>query len=327
MGLFSNIKDRLQQQQQQQQPGATGAAAVPTAPQYTPVTRDQAWSQFQDVYKGFGRGDLLEGDYAGEAQREFGDWFKNASDSGELQGIDGQGTGKTWADLMPELQQRVGNRVNDGPDSQGGGNGGSSNGGYQPPNEITASWNAGSAAQLPTKQTDPRRSELFDILMKRVNQDIRPDRNDPVIRAQSDANIANEERVRRNYVSDAAERGGPLANIQGERRMAAERAGQRTGQFEAALMGQELAARRQEVAQSLKDAQGFLSDEEHMELSRELANLDALIKQQGMSLQDKGLNQDWQKALLNNDQFLRQLGLNEWDRTNYWDALRSGFLG
>jgi hypothetical protein len=202
--------------------------------------------------------------------------------------------------------------------------------GYAPDNNnnnsssTTQQW---TAPKVETAREDPRRQQLYDVLMQRINRSETVDRNDPVIRAQSDANIANEERARRNYVSDAAERGGPLANIQGERRMAAERAGQRTGTFEAALMGQELQQRRQQAAQALAQAGGQLDADQRVELQERLANLDAAIKAQGMGLQEKGLNQDWQRALLQNDQFLRQLGLNEWDRVNYWDALRSGVLG
>lgn len=191
---------------------------------------------------------------------------------------------------------------------------------------VTQQWNQSSAPQLAPATPDPRQSALYDALLKRSNPD-QVTNLDPNVRAQSDANIANEERARRNYISDVAEREGPNANIQGERRMAAERAGQRTGAFEANLVGQEIKAQREQVAQALTQMGGMLSDDQKIALQERLANLDAVLKDKGLSLQDKSINNDMERALLGNDQFMRQLGLNEWDRTNYWDALKSGYLG
>jgi hypothetical protein len=70
------------------------------------------------------------------------------------------------------------------------------------------------------------------------------DRSDPVVRAQADAYSANAERAMRNYLSDLAEKN-PGQNLQGEKRMAAERLGQKTARFEARLIAEQCAARRQ----------------------------------------------------------------------------------
>jgi hypothetical protein len=207
----------------------------------------------------------------------------------------------------------------------------------QGPQSVTQQWNApataAAAPQVAPAAADPRRDALFETLLKRSDP-AQVTNMDPNVRAQSDANYAMEERARRNYINDTAERSGPNANLQGEKRMAAERMGQRTGSFEANLVGQEIKAQRDQVAQALTMQEGMLSDDQKTALQERLANLDAVLKQQGYALQDKGLDiqnqsvsNDMEKALLNNDATMRQLGLNEWDRTNYWDALKSGYLG
>lgn len=175
---------------------------------------------------------------------------------------------------------------------------------------------AGNMNTAITQYGDPnnvaRRTELYDLLMGRAGQGLNIDRTNPIIRSQADAYSANEERARRNYISDTAERLGPQANIRGEQRMAAERMGQRTGAFEAELMGRELTARRQEISEALSLLGGLLSDDQRLALQRELGLLDNAFRHQ--SLQS------------NNDQFAAQLGFNYADRSNYWDSLRRGLL-
>ena len=182
-------------------------------------------------------------------------------------------------------------------------------------------------------QNTGRNNDLYNLLQQRATQSLAVDRNDPIIRAQADAYAANQERARRNYPDDVAEKSGPYANLQGEQRMAAERYGQSTGAFEAQLLGNELSARRNEIAQSLESMRGLLTTDQQIQLQRELGLLDQVIKQQNIGLQQQSiglqqqqLGQDWQKAMLQNDQFLRQLGLNDWDRQMYYDALNRGLL-
>lgn len=167
--------------------------------------------------------------------------------------------------------------------------------------------------QLQTIQGTPRNDELYNLLIGRAQQGLALDRNDPIIRAQADAYAANEERARRNYVSDAAERYGPLANIRGEERMAAERAGQRTGAFEAELLGRELQARRDEIAQSLSQLGSMLSDDQRLALTRELELLNLALREQGMGLQQGQL-----------DLGFADLGLRAEQQSAYWDWIRSG---
>lgn len=182
------------------------------------------------------------------------------------------------------------------------------------------------AGGAPSPASDPRVDELYNTLMGRSKQSLAIDRNDPTIRAQSDAYSANEERAKRNYLADLAEKSGPLANLRGETRMANEKQGQDTAGFEAELMGRELTTRRNEITQTLQSMQGLLTTEQQLALQKELASMDNAIKQQQMGLQGRGLDLQGQQLSQQNDQFLRNLGFQEADRGSYWDALRSGLL-
>lgn len=175
------------------------------------------------------------------------------------------------------------------------------------PQGVAQQWN----------QPNPQRDALYNQLLERANQRPAVDRFDPIIRGQADAYAANEQRSQRNYLSNVAERAGPLANIRGEERMAAERTGQRTGTFEAELIGRELGARRDEIAQALSSMQGLLTSEQQMSLTYELAALNRQIQQQQLDLQSKGQN-------LGYDQFLRELALREWESGNNDYYRRSG---
>lgn len=116
-------------------------------------------------------------------------------------------------------------------------------------------------------------NKLFQLLMSRAQQGLEIDPNDPIIRRQADAYSAAQGRSQKNYESALAERLGEHANMGAERRMGAERVGQATSAFEAQLMGQELAARRQEIQAALSGAMGFLSAQQAMQLQEELAQL------------------------------------------------------
>ena len=62
--------------------------------------------------------------------------------------------------------------------------------------------------------------------------------------------------------------------------------GQRTGTFEAELVGRELTARRAEIQQALTSMQGMLTTDQQMSLQRELALMDDAIKR--LQLQQNG---------------------------------------
>lgn len=148
-------------------------------------------------------------------------------------------------------------------------------------------------------QQDPRNQSLWNMLMDRSGQSLIPTANNPVIKAQTDAFRAEQERGARNYLNDIAEQNGPFANNSTEARMAHEKAAQNTATMQGQLLQNEVSARRTEIAQALQEMGALLSDDQRLALQKEL-------------------------AYLNNDQFLRNLGLEAEDRASYWDAIRSG---
>lgn len=160
----------------------------------------------------------------------------------------------------------------------------------QPPAQQ---WNA-------TQTTTGASSDaLLQLLMQRAKQGLAVGRDDPNIRSQVDPMTAQMERASRNYIDDIAEgaRGMPL-NLEGERRMASEKLGQQAGQLESQVIGREIAARRDEIAQALQLWGGMLSDDQRTQLQRELGYLNA-------SVQEKSMGQSY-------DQFMRELALREW---------------
>ena len=154
----------------------------------------------------------------------------------------------------------------------------------------------------PTAGTGDR---LIQLLMERAQQPTAASRTDPTVRAQADAYSANVDRAARNYVSDVAEREGPYGNIEGYRRMAAEKAGQASGAFEAELLGREQDARRQEQQFNTGQWAGLLSGDLGMGLTRELGYM--------------GNAQRTADRNTSMDQFLRELALREFDTNNRWD--------
>jgi hypothetical protein len=95
-------------------------------------------------------------------------------------------------------------------------------------------------------------------------------------------------------------------------------------------MGREIDARRQEIMQALSELRGMLSTDQTLALNRELAYLNDAAQRYGIATQAStaASNRDlqWQQALMQNDQFTRNLGLQAEDRASYWDAVRSGLL-
>lgn len=193
------------------------------------------------------------------------------------------------------------------------------------------------------QQREAMRKQLFDQLMVRSQQGLNVDRNDPAVRGQADAYAANEQRSARNYLSDIAEQRGPYAtgNIRNEQRMTNERVGQRTGAFESELMGREISAKRQEIAQALSSMQGLLSTEDQLTLQKEMAQMDDAMRKLQLSQQGSQFGQDLgyryanlaqqgsqfnQSQQAQQDQFLAQLGLTAADRKKYWDSVDSGKL-
>jgi hypothetical protein len=114
---------------------------------------------------------------------------------------------------------------------------------------VTQQW--GQQAQSPAAvQNNSRNTDLLNRLSTRAMQGTAIDRNDPNIAQQVDPFRAEQERGRRDFLAGQAERLGPNANLLGEERMASEPAAQATGSFQSMLVGRELQARRQEIAEA-----------------------------------------------------------------------------
>lgn len=202
---------------------------------------------------------------------------------------------------------------------------------------------AAAASAAKASQDAAMRKQLVDQLMGRATQSLAVDRNDPVIRAQADAYSANEERAKRNYLSDIAERSGPYStgNVRNEQRMANEGVGQRTGAMESGLMAQQLNSKRAEIAQALESERGLLSADDQLALQKELAQMDDAIRRLSLQQnstqfgQNLGLNyaqlaqnqdQFGRSLGTQNDQFLANFGLASTNQASYWDAVRNGLL-
>jgi uncharacterized protein YukE len=200
---------------------------------------------------------------------------------------------------------------------------------------------------------DPRATDLYNTLLSRSGQSLKVDPNDPIIAGQVNAYRAEQERGARNAIDAQAEAGGPFANGAAMRRLSMEGAARATGGLQAGLMAQNLQSKRDEIAQALQAEGSMLSQDQQLELQRQMGMLnDALQQQQlgqqlslgnrGYDIQEKlgagGLNNDLLRTMLQNqqfnanlgsqnDQFAAQLGFNAADRGAYWDAVRNGQLG
>lgn len=176
-------------------------------------------------------------------------------------------------------------------------------------------------------ESKARSDSLYGDLLTKIHQSTAVTADDPNIANQVGAFRAEQERQARQYLSALAEKAGPYANLRGEQRMTSARTGQAVGTFQAKLLADEVNTRRAEIMQALNSAIGFLSNDKRDQLTKELAYLDQYAKERGLDLQEQTLGQDWRVALMGNDLALRNLALNEWDRGNYYDLLRSGALG
>jgi hypothetical protein len=184
---------------------------------------------------------------------------------------------------------------------------------YQSP---TQQWNAQSSAPAP--QQNPQMSALYQLLMQRATQGP-VTAKDPTVRAQVDPAAAQIDRTNRYAIDDIAEQAGPLANLTGERRLAAERGGQAKGQLEAQVIGRQQDQRAQDIQQALSLYGNLMSEQQRNELTRELAYLQDNRAAAGQQLQSRGLDLQSQGLSNSMDQFLRDLALRESNQNNLWD--------
>lgn len=192
-----------------------------------------------------------------------------------------------------------------------------------------------------------RRDALFGQWQTRAQQSLNVTPEDPAVRGQVENYRAEQERMLRNSLSDAAESKDGLGDTR--RRMAAERVGQNVGSFQSELMSRELSSRRAEIADALSSMGGLLDANQQAGLQRELANLDNAIKQYQLGISDRdldlrsglgfgdlglrrelgmgGLNNDLMRIMLQNQQFYGDLGLRGRTQDDYYDLVRRGRLG
>lgn len=260
-----------------------------------PITDWRKW--FEDLYKSKGFSGYSESNLAAmEADLTSKGWQLQKDSSGRIRGRVKTPTGE-MVDLMGGPDNSSWAWVSRGVPGAGvwslGGGGGGGGGGYTPP--PRPSWY----------------DDLIKQLITRSQQSLNINAaTDPMIRSQVDPFVAQQTRSMRDYLGDIAERAGESANIQGERRVAMEKLGGTAGAYEAELIGRELGARRQEVAQALSSLTGIMTAEEERALRRELSQLDAELTRRGQDL--------------SHDQFMADLGLRAEDRYNYWDWIRRG---
>lgn len=173
---------------------------------------------------------------------------------------------------------------------------------------------------------NPNMDSLLAELQARANQSLNINAaTDPNIRQQADPYAANLERQRRQYLNSLAESQGANANLTNEARLTAEQTGQQAGQYEGGLVGNEIQARRQEIQDALSQMGGLLNSQQQMALQKELADLNAATQRYGIDTQARTsanmLSNDWQKALLQNDQFNNRLGLDAENDYNNWNHI------
>jgi hypothetical protein len=152
-----------------------------------------------------------------------------------------------------------------------------------------------------------QRDQLYNLLLGRATQALDVDPNDPVIRMQTDAYSADQERARRNYLADLAESSGPTANLRGEQRVTAEQLGQNVGGFEAQLMQRELDSRRAEITDALNSMRGILTSDQQAQLQQQLALIDDATRRLQIGTQNDQFNA---QLAQNASQFGSQLGYN-----------------
>ena len=160
----------------------------------------------------------------------------------------------------------------------------------------------------PTQESD---RALLELLMSRAKQASAVGRDDPNVRAQVDPITAQMQRASRDYLDQLAEgtRGLPV-NLAGEQRLAAERLGQQAGAMESEVIGREIGARRQEIADALAMWGDKLSTEQQISLQRELGYLSDKARAAERNTET--------------DRFMRELALREWMARNQDYYTRAG---
>lgn len=154
--------------------------------------------------------------------------------------------------------------------SGGGGGGGGST------SSSTSTSTSGSGLSDRTTRAD----ELYELLNDRARQGLNITGSDPIIRNQTEAYSAEQERARRLYLGELAEGGSPYSTgfMGGQQRLTVEEMGSNVSGFQATLLANELTARRAEIQASLEQMGSLLTEQERITLQQQLAQLDAAIQ-------------------------------------------------
>lgn len=197
---------------------------------------------------------------------------------------------------------------------------------------------------------------LKEQLWSRANQSLNVNPADnPAMQQQMNAFNAQQDRATTQAMDQSAEaaaaRGlGNSGALVNENRLANERAGFNSAQFQGQLMQQELTSRRQEVQNALEQMGNILSDEEKNALTKEMHDIDAAIERDkvtnqnsqyyaGLSSQERmlanrlaqewalgqqGNELDWARLAQGDNQWADKMGFDTADRQAYWDSVRRG---
>ena len=204
----------------------------------------------------------------------------------------GQGTGLTDWQYWQNVENSAGpgytlgrlgsDLAGNGPDVGGGGrasNSGSGAGGgaYVPGAGVPGMGSIFGGGTIPNSNVNALENFMMGIGTGKTSDTSLPglqvNPNDPTIKGSVDAYRSEQQNQLNNYLSNLAEQMGPNTNIGAQRAMGAETMAQNTAGFQANLMAQELASRRQELQQMLSGATGFLTQEQQMQLQEELNQL------------------------------------------------------
>lgn len=249
----------------------------------------QQWSDFI-ASKGYSGADARKnmGQYVDEFNKATGNsWQAGTANASGLTDTLRTSASDPWTDVIHggDDKWQWYNEPAGGAASSGGGGGAAGGSSFAPASvfqvgsSMTSNWTP-----------DPRSDSLYNALMARSQQSLLVNPNDPVIRNQVDAFGAGRERANRNNLRQVAESAGPNANTSAETRSGAEKVGQDTGNFEGALMGRELTARRDEIQNALTEMGSILSDQQRLALQQELAKMDNAMQQATLAQQGSQFN-------------------------------------
>lgn len=192
-----------------------------------------------------------------------------------------------------------------------------------------ASSNSGTptAAPNPTTTNQGTQDVVRNTYLQQATQPVDVNAQTPVVKSQTDAYRAEVGREINDFLNQQAEAAGPYATgaLRGQARMAAEKGGVETANFQAQAIANELQSKRAEVQNALSQLGGLITADQQAALQKQLADLDAQLKTLGISTSAQtaanqlavqqalgvgGLNLGLIQALLQNQQFGDSLGLN-----------------